>query len=522
MTGMQEVFYNRTPSTLLRVIALIFVIAVPFAAFSTAAVNCFYRSGAMWGDAGVIAYVIWHTNGALSMPALSGSTSYFTQHITPVFWLLNLASRVLPFTKVQFFAVFSGVCYTLPGLAVYRLLTGTYNMRSGHERLAAALVSVLFAFNGIALAAARNPHFEMLIVGSGMMFFVSILQRRFVSATFWFSLCVATREDAGFELFLLLVVHLLLHCRQWPPLRAQLPLILYAAASLGYGVLAICLQRLFFPSSHQLSAVYTGWPPFQALGWGQITDRLAFYVVDRGYIFWPLYLAVAWAIRSRNPYIAAGYAAMLPWGLLSLLAVSPYAGTLSSYYAFPFIFASFWPLLGPAMAGRPAIRPVLGFLLLTLASFTDLGVQQNAGGVYFPESFLASPSLARQRATDSAITAFVHHSAMLGKVAVDGGIAALAPDAFSPAELVWARQSHPPDTVVFYVRGQGRPFALRLASQAGLQNTYEIPNTSILVLSNRDLQGLGGLVPVVSGGDYSVRESQIRKNTCPVGSGPCA
>ncbi|WBO60693.1 hypothetical protein GT370_08000 [Acidocella sp. MX-AZ03] len=84
-------------------------------------------------------------------------------------------------------------------LAVYALLRSV-PMR----RWSAAGLAILFAFNGMVLAASCNPHFELLIVASGIAFLACLLRERHGSALCFFALCLSTREDAGIHLGLLL------------------------------------------------------------------------------------------------------------------------------------------------------------------------------------------------------------------------------------------------------------------------------------------------------------------------------
>lgn len=73
------------------------------------------------------------------------------------------------------------------------------------------------------------------------------------------------------------------------------------------------------------------------------------------------------------------------------MADSPYAGTLSNYYAFPFIFALFWPLAAWRLEGRSDVlqdkRYLGGFVAMLAATFLGLAGQQNPQNIDLPESF---------------------------------------------------------------------------------------------------------------------------------------
>ena len=108
---------------------------------------------------------------------------------------------------------------------------------------------------------------------------------------------------------------------------------------------------------------------------------------------------------ARIPYIVAGHVAVLPWTVLHLLAAAPLATTLSSYYAFPFMMASFWPLAAAHLGPRP------------------LG---------------ATPSETERRSVDRVVAALVAAKPTLGRLLVDGSVLALAPDDFAWREIVFA------------------------------------------------------------------------------------
>ncbi len=456
----------------------------------------FYALGAFWGDSGTIAYLLWHSGALLEMPRVDGGGSFFATHFTPIFIPIAALSRLLPLTKIQFFAAFSGVSFMLPSIAVFWLLRTGFAMRGAGLTLGAALLSMLFAFNGITLAVARNPHFEMLVVGTGMLFLVAFIQRRFALAALFFVLCLTTREDAGLDLFALLAVATAMRWSMGEPLRAQGPAVVFGLAALLYSVAALVVQHVWFPGGDAFVRVYLGRPAFAGVSWGEIANRLAFYAAYRLYVFLPFCIALAWSLRVRNPTIIAGYVAFIPWLLLQLFASSPIANTLSNYYAFPFVFALFWPLIGLQMApASNSQRPLLVYALVLLSAFADVPLQHNPGHIDLPGSFLHPPSLLVQRATDAGLQRLAASRASLGRVAVDGSIAALDPDDYAGGDLLTAPNMPPPDTVIFFAQGYQAPLARNIAAQAGLHLLYAVPNSEIRIATRRAITAIPGLVP---------------------------
>jgi hypothetical protein len=483
---------------------LTLVAGLPFVAFTILCLRHFYSLGGFWGDSGVVAHVMWHNDILLHTPLVNGGGSFLATHLTFIFLPISALSWLLPGTSIQLFAVFSGVCHALPGIGVYWLLVYGYQMRTPRAVLTAAAVSILFAFNGLAIAIARNPHFEMLIAGAGIMFLTALLRGRQTLAAVFFVICLATREDAGFHLFAILIVLAVVDRWYGIPWRKQKAVLAFAFVALSYSMLAIVLQRLAFPAGgHSLSGVYVGDPPFSTITMSVIKDRLIFYMLYRPYLVLPAYFALAWAGRSLNPYLLVGYAAFLPWGLLHLVAQSEIAGTLSNYYPFPFLIASFWPLAGAMIHSRRlgvtgvSLKPVAAFSVMILTSFVGLDRQHNPGRIDIPESFVLAPSLEQQHATDDALR-ILASSNTLGQVMVDAAVASLVPNSYQEDDIVSASSPRVPDSVIYFVAGYQAAIVDATARRARLERHYMVPGTSIRVATSMPIDGLAGLVSVLS------------------------
>lgn len=302
------------------------VAAIPAAAFYTLGLRSFYVNGGWWGDAGVLASVMWHNGWLLKTPMVSGGQSFLATHMALVFWITSGLSWLLPFTRVQFFALFLGAVQALMALPVYVLL-----VRLGVARLWAAVLAILFAFNGIVLAASCNPHFELLIVASGMAFLAALACGRAWLAWLFFGLCLITREDAGIHLGLLLlagVAALRWQGVKWSQLR---PLLIFAAVALAWSGLCVATQRLIFPGAGAMGNVYLGNPPFAELTPALLATRLIFYCVYRLYLVVPFALALVLAARWKMSGVAAGFVSCMPWLGLNWFAASSIASTFSNY-----------------------------------------------------------------------------------------------------------------------------------------------------------------------------------------------
>jgi hypothetical protein len=482
------------------VLAFVAVAALPLAAYATLVLYQLYLQGSFFWDVGLQAFLMWQGDPRLPTPRLFGGESFYATHVSPLLSFITLIARLLPLSMSTLFAGFMGVAHAVPAVGVLWLLVEKYRLRAPLTIAAATLLGLAFAFGGLALAIARYPHLEMLTAGSALLFITALLARRMVIASLAFALCLATREDAGFHLFALLSVFLALDL--WRRVRRPISraTLVFAAVALLYSAAAIAAQSVFFPAhSSSFARVYLGHPAFADITPQTIFIRVVSYVVYRTYVVLPAVIALGWAVLARNPYILAGYVAVIPWTLLHLVAAAPLAYTLSSYYAFPFVIASFWPLAGALMGPRPAgAAPAMaGFALMIAGSFTALSSQHNPSGMSLPAAFLSPPSRSERQSVEHAVAALVKAKPALGRVLVDGSVLALAPNDFLWAEIVLGAPADPPDTVAYFSHGYEAANARALAAKARLDRVYIVPGTPIVVVSNRSLTGLDRLADVV-------------------------
>jgi len=268
----------------------------------------------------------------------------------------------------------------------------------------------------------------------------------------------------------------------------------FAAIALAYSFAEILAQMTTAEGESSLVRIYLGDPPFGSLSPAIVAERLLGYVFHRTYLVLPAAIAILWAVRTRNPYILVGYVAFVPYLLLHLMARSEIAATLSGYYAYPFMIAAFWPLLGVLLERRrraiheTSAVPVLAFAAMIAGSFVAVPRQYNPGGLDFPASLVSPPSLARQSATERAIAELSRAKPMLGRVVVDDSVLALAPDDYEPSETLLASQHKPLDTAIYFDQGYGAKAVRAMAAAADLTRHYRVPGTSIRLATDRSIE----------------------------------
>jgi len=480
------------------------VFAIPFLAYGINILHSFFYLGSSFYDAGWSAYLIHDGDWQLhDPPCVAEGISWFNFHISPLFVATSALGYLTPLTRIQFYAAFIGVSHALPAVAMFWLLVSGYQMRRPIACLVASLLALLFSFDGLALAIARFPHFTMSIVGAGMMFLVALGLKRTGIALCFFILCLSVREDAGLHLFAMLFLLSVLEWQSGTPWSEQKPAVLFATAALLYSGGAFAVQHALSSDYSLLASEYLGRPLFANVSAASIARRLVGWVLYRGYVILPALCALGWAVARRNPYIIIGYAAFVPWAILHLVAAKDMVGVLPSYYAFPFMFASFWPLIGLFVQRRhrgevrPIFEPVCGFALLTAASFTTSQYLHNPTHIDLPRGFWSAPSLSRQGATQHALERLAGDR-RLGTVLVDQSILALVPELYrAGAVLSWGAHEDP-DSIIYFAGGFESRLAKETAAEAGLEQIYAVSGTQLRVASYRSINGVDGLMPLPS------------------------
>jgi hypothetical protein len=478
------------------------VTAVPFLAYSFFILDHFYRSGALLNDSGYLAHMMFAGGPALLVgQSVLGNSSFYAFHVSPLFTLLSFVTQRLPLSVPQLFALYAGACHALLTVGVFWMLTGPYRMRSMGQASLAGLLALGFGFNGVALGMIKFPHFEILIPASLILFLIAWSQGRLVIASLFFAVALAVREDAGLQIFALLGMLAVLDRWMGFAGRRERGTIVFLAIGLAYSLAAIMAQRMEFSVTSLLTANYLGDPPFSRLTWQLVLTRFFGYFTYRAYIMLPALCAIAWAAITRNPYIIVGYLAFAPWFVLQLLSVNDAIGTIPYHYAYPFILASFWPLIGVWVSNRRGRRltnirgTIVGFAAILAASYVGVARQANPSGADLWHAFTSVPSFREERSVDDAIRVLHDAHAELGRVAVEDGVAALGPDDYAQNETFWLDPPRSADTVIYFPSGYRATAARQLIASENLQYSYSIIGTPIRMATDRALPDMPRLAP---------------------------
>lgn len=484
----------------LALVAGLTVFTIPFLAYANFVLNHFYHFGAVLLDTGLLADLAWHKPFWLPTPPIVGGQSFYAIHVSPLLTLLSTLSWAVPVGMPQWFAIFSGIAHALAGIAVFLALRCVVGLRDGTGLAVSTSLAVLFAFNGLAMAQVRYPHFEILIVSAMMLFLTAWRLGRTRLAVAALAMALICREDAGLHVTAFLVVVMVLDRWRGVVRPDGHRTMVFAVVAFAYSIAALAMSHALFPGSSSFVRVYLGNPPLHGLTPSLLATRVASIMVGRAYIVLPAVLAIVWAVAARNPYIVAGYIACAPWGAVNVLAQSPLAGLLDSYYAFPFMVAAFWPLIGWSMIEpRPVASReiVVGFLLMTLASFSSLSLQHNPSRVPLWSGFTTAVSAREQRGIDLAIAAIVTDQRKLGRLTVSAGVASFSPSSFRAAEVSAPYSADGLDTAIEMGDGFNFLETRKVAAASGLCRIWRIRGTPLWVATDRQLADLPTLGPLL-------------------------
>jgi len=291
--------------------------------------------------------------------AMSIDTTFFSTHISLVFYITS-AIYYLSETFINekvLFSLFVGSMYGLVSISV--LITLKEKIEHNKTSLfTASLISVLAAFNGAGLGLIGFPHIEIAIPALLLLFITLHTSNYKKLSIITFVILLTIREDSGLHAFLILSAIIIANFIQSKKVIKDI--LAFAIAGLIYSLLAIYIQKTYFPGDNALARIYTGTPPYAHITLDFIIKQISTFFSYRAYIWAPWLVALYLYIRTRDLLYLAGIAATTPWLILSLTAYGGMAQMLSNYYAFPMILSILWPIFSSALsmklAGRSASK----------------------------------------------------------------------------------------------------------------------------------------------------------------------
>lgn len=428
-------------------------------------------------------------------PAVLGPGDYFSTHVSPIVFLTTAVHRGL-MPGLSDPAFFSLIMAIPQGVVCWTVMTALRDAPVVSRPAAIWLappVALLSAFNGVSLGALGFPHPEVAMPALLLAVLVLCVRGATALACAVFCVLLSVREDAGLHAALLLgaiYLALTIHRGRIP---RSMPWMVFAG--LLYSVIAILVQKHLFPGDDAFGRIYAGPGPYDHLTPEFLFRRLVFFVGSRDYILLPWIVSVGLVLLRRNLIHLCGFAAVLPWTLLSLTAVEPTPGTFSNYYAFPMIVSVVWPIiagwLSVRLLGRGLSRAERAAMLLVPVVGIALFPSGRGHADSRPWRQFDFGHLSVSAATDDAVAQLCRSKPAFGRVLVDEPVSALMTACLEPDEWGYVNRfdlsrTGVPETLVFLpsvnaLNGDSLPKMLEVASRSGIDRFHAIAGTCLVI-----------------------------------------
>jgi len=325
--------------------------------------NNAYSFGSSY-DSVIFQTMIWRSGWNLrAAPIIAPDMSYLNIHLSPINYLPNAISYLMPIDRMSYYGLVYGIVYASLVVLVFDLFRRLYGQRT----LVAALASFAFYLSGPVNSGQWEPHQEISSALFTAGFFVAWSLGRWWIAIAMIILNVAVREDCGMLLALplfLLWVHDLWLRRDTGMGSARFTLG-YALFSALLSLAAFTVKRLLFNRLDTIATFYYGADPFAHLSHGVIADRLQSTVLHGQYLWLPGLVLLLAAIWLRDLRLIIGWAACFPYWLFNFFSILDMSAELGGYKAFPLILTMIWPAV-LALRAPPQTRRALGIVQATV------------------------------------------------------------------------------------------------------------------------------------------------------------
>jgi hypothetical protein len=477
--------------------------AVVLATNINTVLNNAYAFGSTLYDSTIFQSIIWRSGWALlQAPVIATNMSYLNVHLSPVNYLPNIVSYLVPIDRMSYYGLVYGLVYASLVVLVFHLFLGLSSQRT----LIAALGSFLFYLSGPVNSAQWEPHQEIASALFTTGFFVGWgLRRRWIAITM-LALDVTVREDCG--MLLALPLFLLWADDRWAGrgtgLGSDPQTLGYAVLSVLLSVAATVVKWLFFNEVDIFSLFYYGPQPFSHLSSELVADRAQSTILHRQYLWLPGLALLAGAIWLRDARLLIGWVAFLPYWLFNFFSILDLNAELASYKAFPFILTMIWPailaLRSPAQT-RGALRIVQVAVLLSATLSWEGGGPRLAppsGISSLIDRWLLHPETERAELYRAFESRLDNNS--LGVARASMGALALYPYSFprwDTSQLLAGRESEAErlDSVLWFVGDRDQPITAKWLESGQFPYSYRVIGTRLRLATRTSLD----MVPTFAG-----------------------
>jgi hypothetical protein len=454
----------------------------------------FYSKGAYLLDSGLLADLIWHNPSFNPRLAdIVGGDIYNRVHFTPLFNLANALSYWIPIGRIEYYAIFQASVYSSLALVMFAFLCCNLIDKTAPRIFIAAIVALIFSFNGLVTSAIVYPHFEMLWPAMAFGFFWAMFSNHPALAIFYFVLALAVREDGGFHLFGFLALVIIVDLFRGVPLKSQNRQIAFAAAAFSYSVLALLVEKFVFSGAQLIAQEFVGKSPYEHLSIAYVRERFLENLRAEPWVAVTLLVATFFAIVDRRPAYLLGFLATAPWVMIYMLG-PPGGYWLRSYRVFPLVLSMIWPVLDMArsqhfrLSGNSWRWCISYFSIVCIISIIVLNVRR--------------PDVVRELAQGvrgyhantagfDAITRFLENPELreiYGRILVDDSVIALSPRGIKKSDSL--RYGSLGDRIDVFIYWQGNRLQNTVPAiliEQGFPHGYRITGTNVLIASHKDM-----------------------------------
>lgn len=360
-------------------IFLVLSFLIPTILFTNYVLNHIYVFGSSILDVG---WFIHLSSVELTWPLINplyiGVTeSFFSTHFSPFFYVLSIIYKIFSWiiSPHYLFSLFIGSMYGLISFSINMSFFKLINNYSFKILFFILILSILGSLNGANLALIGFPHIEIAIPALILLFITLYFNNYKKLSYLTFILLLTIREDAGFHFFGVIFIFFIVHKISQKDLsKIDKDLWIIFVISFIYSILAIFIQKTFFPGDNALGRIYLGEPFFSHITKEFIIGGIKYFIQNREYLYVPAIFSIIFAIYMRNIYLLIALLSIIPWSFLLFFAVTPMPNTFSNYYIFPYITMICWP--------------ILGFLICKYFNIRNFNIKQ----ILFPYLFVSASS----------------------------------------------------------------------------------------------------------------------------------
>jgi hypothetical protein len=317
----------------------------------------YYVGGPYLYDTELFNYIVGPRGQGLRMPPVINMPSFFYVHVSPI--LLPFAAISAMFGLRDLQPLEMVLILGFSGAAVAAFVVVQYYLRPLGRALSlllGALFALAFALGGTMHSTVEYPHIEILYVAPATVALLLIFHRHLRWAWLAFVLTLFVREDAGLHMACILGAYLVLAAiaERGLPERTK-DVLPFLAAALIYPMLMLWAQSSFLPIQSNFARIYSGAPAYAHLTRALLEHRVDALINAQPHVLLLLAASlVPFLLRPRWTALT-GIVAAVPWFLVSVTALSETAGTLSLYYAFPFLVLPLVPYVVTAELPRAEV-----------------------------------------------------------------------------------------------------------------------------------------------------------------------